>query len=324
MRPVLLPLAEQLGRLSLRQRGAHSRFLETRHGRIHYYDLPGSGQLPTTAVLHGLGAAATAFGGLLSRLRPHVQRAIAPDHLGHGFSDGDGSKVTPDNLLQAALETLDRTLTEPAVLVGNSMGGVIAVKYALSRPRRVRALVLVSPAGACWTDEEWQALQQAFRLESRAHATQLLRRLYHQPPWFLSLLAHEMPARLSCPTVRALLGAPQTRSTLTPEELGGLQVPTLLIWGESERLLPCTHLEYFRRYLPRHAAIERPCGFGHSPHVDAPQALAERITAFAAQHSGSHHWASKSLRQSARAISLRRRLVRFRAPRVPATLPSEE
>lgn len=336
MRPVLLPLAEQLGRLSLRQRGAHSRFLDTRHGRIHYYDLRGSGPLPTTVVLHGLGAAATAFGGLLSRLQPHVRRALAPDHLGHGFSEGEDSQVTPNNLLQSTFEALDQTLPEPALLVGNSMGGAIAVKYALSRPQRVRALVLVSPAGARWTDEEWEALQRAFRLESRAHATQLLRRLYHQPPWFLSLLAHEMPARLSCPTVRALLGAPQASATLTPEELGALQVPTLLLWGESERLLPFSHLDYFARYLPKHAVIERPRGFGHSPHVDAPQALAARITAFgfqcASAQRGSSQYASaqyksalnlKPLAMPPRSLSPLRRWPLFRTLRAPASAPGD-
>jgi pimeloyl-ACP methyl ester carboxylesterase len=66
-----------------------------------------------------------------------------------------------------------------------------------------------------------------------------------------------------------------------PESLSALEMPILLLWGQSERLLPPSALAYFRRHLPPHAIIEEPAGFGHSPHVDDPVRLGERLLAFA-------------------------------------------
>ena len=255
----------------------------TRYGRMHCYDAPGSGNLPTIALLHGLAAAATPFGSLLMRLRKDVRRVLAPDHLGHGFSAGRTAPLTPASLLGATRETLDRLLDEPAVVVGNSLGGAVAVRYALSSPRNVKALVLVSPAGAHCDDNEWRELKRLFAMSSRADAAVFFRRVYHEPPWFLSLVAHELPAAMASAPVRSLLLGASNATALRPEELEALDIPVLLVWGQEERLLPDSNLEYFRRHLPRGTRVERPDGFGHSPHIDAPEALAELIVDFVRQ-----------------------------------------
>ena len=287
MPPVLLPLVEHLGRLVLRQRGAVSRWVATDHGTIHCYDIRGAGTLPATVVLHGLGSAATPLAPVLTRLRKDVRRIIAPEYLGHGFSEGRSVAVTPEIVVESTFQALDQTIDEPVLIVGHSLGGALAVKYALFRPERVKALVLVSPAGARWTDEDWQRMQQVFKLESRADAADLFERLYHRPPWVLRLLAGEVAASLSRPPVRSLLTVTHSATVLSRAELGALQVPVLLLWGRSERLLPLAHLEYFAQRLPRHALIERPHGQGHSPHVDAPAALAAKIVDFSRSIVGS-------------------------------------
>src|SRR6185295_6558260 len=191
MRPLLMPLAERVGRRALWRRGAKSQWPMTRYGRMHCYDAPGAGPLPTIALLHGLGAGATPFGPLLMRLRKDVRRVLAPDQLGHGFSAGRTAPLTPASLLEATRQTLDRLLDEPAIVVGNSLGGAVAVRYALSSPRNVKALVLVSPAGAPCDDAEWRDLKRLFAMSSRADAAVFFRRVYHEPPWFLALVAHE-------------------------------------------------------------------------------------------------------------------------------------
>lgn len=278
-----MPLAERVGRRALVRRGARSQWLMTRYGRMHCYDAPGGGDLPTIALLHGLAAAATPFGPLLMRLRKDVRRVLAPDHLGHGFSAGRTAPLTPASLLGATRETLDRLIDQPAIVLGNSLGGAVAVRYALASPRNVRALVLVSPAGAHCDDNEWRELKQLFAMSTRADAAMFFRRVYHEPPWFLSLVAHELPAAMASAPVRSLLLGACNATALRPEELEALDMPVLLVWGQEERLLPDSNLEYFRRHLPRGTRVERPDGFGHSPHIDAPDALAELIVDFARQ-----------------------------------------
>jgi pimeloyl-ACP methyl ester carboxylesterase len=281
MRPVLIPLVERLGRYALVRRGVRTRWLHTPLGRIHAYDAAGRGTLPTTVLLHGIGSNATPFGPVLARLARHVRRVVAPDYPGHGFSPSPRSSLTPDALFGALSHALDHALDEPAIVVGNSLGGALALHYAMTRPERVRALVLVSPAGARSTDDEWRALKDAFAFASRAEALAFLQRVYHRTPWLARLIAHEVPASVGRPAVRALLASATNDHAAPPEGLSSLRMPVLLVWGRSERLLPATHLEYFARHLPGHAVVERPEGFGHCPHVDAPAAVAARIVAFA-------------------------------------------
>jgi pimeloyl-ACP methyl ester carboxylesterase len=281
MRPFLLPLAQRVGRRALWRRGAQSQWVETRYGRMHCYDIAGSGSLPPVVLLHGLATDATPFGPLLMRLRRDARRVLAPDHLGHGFSAGHSGPLTPDSLLESTTQTLDALLHEPAIVVGNSLGGAVAVRYALTSPEKVRALVLVSPAGAHCEDHEWRALKQIFEMSCRADAALFFRRLYQQPPWFLSLFAHELPAAMASVPVRSLLSGASNATALCPDELSALKMPVLLVWGQADRLLPESHLAYFARHLPSGTRIERPEAFGHSPHIDASAALASLIVRFA-------------------------------------------
>ncbi|MEO8799702.1 MAG: alpha/beta fold hydrolase [Polyangiaceae bacterium] len=246
------------------------------------YDIAGRGELPTTVLLHGLGSSATAFAPFARRLRSYVGRIVAPDYPGHGFS-GEHAALTPERLFESVEQALEKLVDEPAILVGNSLGGAVALHLAIAHPERVRALVLVSPAGAPSSAEEWEALRSTFALENRADARAFIDRLYHRPPWLTHLVAHELPHLMQRRAVKDLLRGGANEHFASPDQLRALKMPVLLLWGESERLLPDSHLAYFRRHLPSHALIERPRGFGHCPHLDAPAALASRIAAFAKQ-----------------------------------------
>ena len=59
-------------------------------------------------------------------------------------------------------------------------------------------------------------------------------------------------------------------------------MPTLLIWGQSEKLLPYEGLDFFRAHLPAHAEIHEVKGFGHMPQMEHPRAFVERLETFAA------------------------------------------
>jgi pimeloyl-ACP methyl ester carboxylesterase len=277
----MLGAAERLARFAMNRRGFESRWVTSGATHLHVYESRGGGSLPTTVMLHGLGSAAAPFGRVLARLRPHVRRVLAPELPGHGFSAHPGSRMTPDVALDALTHALDGLLDEPAIVCGNSLGGAVALHYALRRPERVRALVLLSPAGARLSEDEWRELKDAFRIRTRADATRLIERVYHRPPWFLALFAHEFPEAFRRPAVQDILDTATNEHAPTPDDLASLPMPILLVWGKSERLLPASALEYFRAHLPPHAIIEQPEGFGHSPHLDEPARVADRILRFA-------------------------------------------
>jgi len=277
----LLSAAQKLGRFALNRRGLDSREVRTRVGTLHAYDGRGPGGLPPMVVLHGMGSAATSFGAVLSQLHRHARRVTAPDMPGHGFSAEPAVRLTPELLTDAMRDALDDLIDEPAVLCGNSLGGAVALRYALDRPEKVRALVLISPAAARLSDAELDAIRATFDLGSAREAVAFMERLYHRPPWFAPLLAGEVREMMRRPVVRDLLRSATPEHAPTPAELASLTAPTLLLWGRSERLLPASSLAYLRAHLPPHAVVEEPHGQGHCPHFDDPAALASRIVAFA-------------------------------------------
>lgn len=281
MKPVVLPMLERVARMALGRRGVKSRFVQTRQGRMHVYDAAGRGDLPTLVVLHGIGSSGTPFTVMLPRLLAAFRRVVIPDLPGHGFSEDPPSPFTPASLFDAIDTTLKELVPETAILVGNSLGGALALHHAERFPERVEALVLLSPAGARSTEEEWRSIQRLFDIKTRAQAQAFAANVYHRAPWFLNLVAHELPSSFNRSAVRDLLATATNDDFASPEQLAKLTMPVLLVWGKSERILPRAHFDYLCRNLPGHAVIEEPLGFGHCPHFDAPGPLAGRIVSFA-------------------------------------------
>jgi len=203
------------------------------------------------------------------------------DAPGHGFSEEPRARLNRESLLESMTSALDELLDEPAIVCGNSLGGAIALHYAGVRPERVRGLVLLSPAGAPWSDEELRLLLRDFRMKTSRDARAFLNKIYHRRPWFLPLIAPDVVHSANRRAPRELFDSAVPDFGATPEELSQLGMPILLWWGRSERLLPASNLRYFREHLPRRAVIEEPEGVGHCAHLDAPRATCQRIVEFA-------------------------------------------
>jgi len=286
LKPSLLPAVERAMRFGLNRRGFASRDVRTPAALLHAFDAPGRGSLPPMAVLHGIGSAATAFWATMERIRPHVRRIVAPDLPAHGFSASPSARLTPETLFATVTEALDHLFDEPVLLVGNSLGGALSLHYALARPERVLGMVLISPAGARVTEEEWRAVVRSFQIESVAEARQMLGRIYHRMPWYMPAFAPDFRVTMQRRAIRELLESATLDSLPEPERLRALRMPILLLWGRSERVLPASSLTYFREHLPPQAIIEEPAGFGHCPHLDDPVRLAARIVQFARHAEG--------------------------------------
>ncbi|MBX3228710.1 MAG: alpha/beta hydrolase [Labilithrix sp.] len=281
MRPVVVPFLERRVRDALVRRGVVSRPVRTPAGRIHLYDARGTGPLPAIVILHGISASATGFAAIMMRLRAQAKRVIVPDYPGHGLSDEPSVRLTFDTLLDAVTGALDGVLgAEDFVLVGNSLGGVVALDYAVKRASQCRGVVLLSPAGAQSSREEFAELVGAFGVKDRRDALRFMARVYHRVPLAAQLIAHELPGTVQRRGVQDLFGSVTHENVVPAEELARLTMPILFAWGASERLLPDSHLAWWQKNLPPHAVIERPEGWGHCPHFDQPAGVAERIASF--------------------------------------------
>ncbi|MBL8923621.1 MAG: alpha/beta hydrolase [Myxococcaceae bacterium] len=277
--------AEHFARSSLtRLRGYSTRYVKTSQGRVHVLEARARGPLPPLVLLHGLSSAGVHFLPMLGLLERAFSRVVLPDLPGHGFSDTP-STLDATSLREGLFEALDDvTRGGPVLLFGNSLGGYAAIRYALERPERVKALLLASPGGGEMTDDELLALRTTFRLESHGDALAFIDRLLASRSRIRHLYAWGLRRQLRRPEVEAILAAATREQLLKPEELAALSHPILFVWGKAERLLPARHLDFFRSHLPPHAHVVEPTGWGHSPFLDDGAGLARQLIDFVRRH----------------------------------------
>jgi pimeloyl-ACP methyl ester carboxylesterase len=247
---------------------------------VHVLETDGRGTLPTLVLLHGFSSAGVHYFPLLHLLRRRFRRIVLPDLPAHGFSASPRGGVRGETLLDGLTEALDAVLDEPAMLFGNSLGGVAAIRYALARPSRIRGLILCSPTGAAMDAEEIARFSALFRIDSHGAALDFVDRVMSTRGPMRQLLAWGLRRKFQNPEMRALIASIKPEDMLDPEELHTLRPPTLLLWGRDERLLPTSHLEFFRQHLPPQTRIEEPLGFGHTPYLEDPARLARDIIRF--------------------------------------------
>lgn len=277
---LLLGAIERLAHGALKRRGFHSRTVAAGAETLHAYDARGGGTRAPIVLIHGIGGSATAFAPVAARLLSESKRVLMVEFPGHGSSPEPAVRpLTPKALFRAVTHALDALLDEPYVVVGNSLGGASAIAHTLVRPRQVRGLFLLSPAGALIPKEDSEDILSTFRMKDRAAGNRFLDKLYHRTPLVARALAHEMPAWIGREPVRELLDHAH-EIPFSPEELAAIEPPTVLYWGKSERLLPRSGFAYLKQHLPSHTRVEEPHGMGHCPQLDDPKALADRLRAF--------------------------------------------
>lgn len=256
------------------------------------------GSLPPIVLLHGLSSAGSHYVQVARHLKG-TSRVVLPDLPGHGRSDLP-NPMNGTALLTGLIESLDQVIDQPTVLAGNSLGGYTALRYALARPEKVLGLMLVAPAGAAMCEEDLRALRARFTLNSHADALSFVDALFHDTKRYTRhLYAMGLRHYFSLPQTLAVLEEMQLQWLFTAEEMQSLKMPVLFIWGESERLLPKTCLDFFQRHLPPHAVQENAPGWGHGGFLDDPKGFAKRLCRFAADLGAMRHAAAQKARPAA-------------------------
>jgi pimeloyl-ACP methyl ester carboxylesterase len=265
-------------------RGVRSSVVSVNGHAVHHFTLRGTGDGPPVMLVHGLGGNATSFNRILFPLAKRFSRVIAPDLPGSGFSPLPRTgPLSMAEHLGVLVSFCEAVVGEPAFVVGNSLGGAMSILLTHAVPERVCALALISPAGAKVSPERLEQTVSALKLRNNGEARQLMRRLFHRAPLPLLLVAPEFKKLYGTPAVKAVFDevGQGTTGGVEPEVLRALKVPVLLIWGQSEKLLPYEGIDYFRAHLPPHAQIQVVDGFGHIPQVERPGEVVRRLIAFA-------------------------------------------
>jgi pimeloyl-ACP methyl ester carboxylesterase len=223
-------------------------------------------------LLHGFPMDGTMWRPQVAALEGEF-RVVCWDARGHGRSGGGGAAVAFEWFVDDLLAVLDRLEIDRAVLVGLSMGGYTALRFAEREPSRVRALVLAdTKSGADGNDARVKraaGARKALSEGSRAFADGFLATAFApgaDPKVVAS--SKKVIAAMDPKAIASALVALATR-TDTTESLATIQVPTLVIVGEKDALTPPSDSRALAAAIPGARLVEIP-GAGHFSNLQAP------------------------------------------------------
>ncbi|KXF54828.1 alpha/beta hydrolase [Rhodococcus sp. SC4] len=252
---------------------------------------------PPVLLLHGIGRSLEDWSLQFSRLS-ESHRVISLDLPGSGFSARAAAPTTLEVLAQGVLDTLDAIgERRPVHVVGNSLGGAVAMQLSVLEPERVAGLVLVNSAG--FGQEAalplrllavpilgemmgWRTTRTSARIAERLSFADPRLATEARVDHALAITQQPDTGTVVLETARALATfrgskAEWRMGLLTA--VAPLRHPTLIIWGDRDRILPAHHLDAARRALP-YAETELFAGIGHMPQIECPDKFAARVLAF--------------------------------------------
>jgi pimeloyl-ACP methyl ester carboxylesterase len=266
----------------------------TRRARLSTLE---AGVGPPVLAIHGLGATKGSFLPTVDALADHF-RVIAVDLPGFGDSDKPiGAPYDPRFFADAIVDLLDALGLDRANLIGNSLGGRVALEVALREPERVDRLALLAPSLAWRRPRRWAPALRLVRpelglvqLAPRPVVEAIVHRLIPgaDEGWTAAGVDEFLRAYLT-PAGRAAfyaaarqiyLEAPHGEAGLWTR-LRELQPQVLFVWGRRDTLVPIAFARHVTEALPQARHLELDCG--HVPQVERPTQTHQAIAAFLAE-----------------------------------------
>lgn len=224
-------------------------------------------------------------------------RVLIPDLIGSGLSDKPEATYSPEHVLNFFLAFMDKLEIKQATLIGNSMGAGLAMAMALDHPDRVDRLVLISGFPA--------------QVEASVTSPQYRQFLNFRPPLWLATIGNRMAGRsttqrllkeiiyqpelISASVIERSFQNRQRGGFLTPlyslldhidtwdkrygQRLANIPHPTLLLWGDHDRVFPLEVGRQVQKLLPQaewHTIPEA----GHLPQWEQPHMVNPIILSF--------------------------------------------
>lgn len=218
--------------------------------------------------------------------RPQVEafrtshRVIAPDLRGFGESESSESAVSMEQYAADLATLLEELDTGPAVVAGHSMGGYIALAFARRHPERLAGLVLVATRAAGDSAEVAagrRATAETVRREGREGVMALVEGMVSKmlapeaaDPELIEAVRSFMASATPEGTIGALLGMAERPDSTSM--LGEIEVPTLVVTGADDTLIPVSESESMARAIPGAELAVLP-GAGHLVSYERPESF---------------------------------------------------
>jgi pimeloyl-ACP methyl ester carboxylesterase len=272
-----------------------SEFIDVRGQIVHIRDEgPRSDPVPIVLV-HGTSASLHTWEGWVQTLRTQ-RRVITFDLPGFGLTGPfagsyAGQDYRGDVYARFVVDLLDHLKLQRVVIGGNSLGGEVAWRTAVAAPQRVDRLILVDASGPRFVPEE---VPPGFLLARVPVLNRLGEYLLPRPMVRASVESvYGDPSKVSEALVdryfeitlrdgnRKALGERLRvlEDDLQPELIARVTQPTLILWGERDRLIPPATAEVFRQAIAGSQVVVLP-GLGHVPQEEDPVASVAPVKAF--------------------------------------------
>ncbi len=280
------------------------------HGHDVTYRMAGEG--PTVVLIHGIAGSSTTWRAVMPALAAEYT-VIAPDLLGHGHSAkprGDYSLGAYASGIRDLLAVLGQ---ERGTVVGHSLGGGVAMQFAYQFPERVQRLVLVASGGL---GKEVSPLLKAVTLPGAEYVLPLLlhRRIREASEWpgtqarrigwrpsealtevwrSYTTLTDRHAQQAFIHTIRSVIDVAGQRVSAHDRLYLAEALPTLIVWGDRDRIIPVTHAYRAAEAIPG-ARLEILEGAGHFlPWRDADRflpILEDFLKSTTPAHVPEEHW----------------------------------
>jgi pimeloyl-ACP methyl ester carboxylesterase len=247
--------------------------------RIAYRDA-GTGEV--LLLVHGLGGSSSSWREMTPKLAMKY-RVIAPDLLGHGESDKPRGEYSPAVFAHLLRDLLDALGIDEVTVVGHSLGGGVAMTFAARHRGYCRRLVLLNSGG--WGSEV-SALLRTLSLPGSGFVLPLIaagRALWTgEASRLQKLIPSRDDRRVFLRTLRSVVNhRGQAASALACLQFLA-DVPTQIIFGEKDRVIPVAHAHAAHNALPGSRLAIIP-DVGHDPQIQRPDTVADLIDDFVAE-----------------------------------------
>lgn len=270
------------------------------HMVLHGHDvaLRTGGSGPVVVLVHGMAGSSDTWRYVMPRLAERFT-VVAPDLLGHGASAKPRADYSLGAYASGVRDLLDALGHESATVIGQSLGGGIAMQFAYQFPERCERLVLVSSGGL---GDEVSLLLRALTIPGVEYLLPVLcaRQLHDAGSalggWIGRLGVRPAPQLAEIwasygsladvetraafvHTLRAVVDVTGQRVSARNRLHLASEVPTLIVWGDRDAIIPVHHAYATRDLLPG-SRLEIFEGVGHFPHCEQPERFVAAVSDF--------------------------------------------
>jgi pimeloyl-ACP methyl ester carboxylesterase len=258
-------------------------FISVEGNKIRY--LKAGNSKKNLILIHGLGASAERWEYVIPKFSKQFT-VFVPDLIGFGQSDKPNVDYTTDFFAKFIYSFLQTLGIDKITLIGSSLGGQIAIEYAVNHQDTLNKLVLVSPSGAM--KQSTPALD-AYVMAALYPDHEIAKNAFAMMTGNNKEINHEIVEsfvqRMKLPNAKfafmsTLLGLKHAPEITTKLEV--IEVPTLVVWGELDPVIPVKYAKDFVKKI-RDCRFYQMQNCGHTPYVENPDGFYKIVLGFLAK-----------------------------------------